>query len=542
MSAVEESIKTKEVSRPKAEPIVNRILDFLSAVRFGVVLLCILVFLSILGMLFIQQNVQGFEASYAMRTPAERYVYGLLGLFDIYHSWYYIFLLLLLSLNIILASIDRFPSAWTYISKPKLTATRGWLLNQNPNAVVKMTGDTESGIAGRISEVFAQNGFKPRTTEETATFYLTDEEGQKDFTKTASKKSLFVFGERGKWNRLGAYIVHVFLLTLFMGHFVALQTGFDADVALIPDTNVRPDIQETFNVAQKTDSIQLIDVNLDKTERYNVQLPFTITCTEIEQKLIDPSGSIEINNTLDWRTQIKIDDPAYGQTVADVSLNKPFTYRGYRFFQASAVTAIGSASAMTLELKPEKEGAPPVTVKLKRNETAELPDGTKIAYSMFLPDFVMQGGQPSTRSGEYNNPVAILDVTAPGGQPQKVFAFAAKLPDNAPINSPKAGYRWHLAGYDKSPLAHVLSIKYDPFNAAFIAWYIGGIGLIFALIFVFFISHKRIWAMIEKKGENEFEIVFGGSANRNQLAFEDKFKTIVESLASNKSNEFSKEL
>ena len=534
MSAVEESIKTKEISRPKSAPIINRILDFLSSVRFGVVLLCILVFLSVLGMLFIQQNVQGFEASYALRTPAERYVYGLLGLFDIYHSWYYTGLLLLLSLNIILASIDRFPSAWKYISEPKLTATRGWLLNQKPHEVIRINGRDESEIAQKIGETFEQNGFKPRTTEEAISFYATDEEGRKDFSRTETRKNLFVFGENGKWNRLGAYIVHVFLLTLFLGHFIALKTGFDADIRLTPDTN--PAIHRDFNVWQKSDNIQLIDVNLDKQERYNVQLPFTITCTEIEQKLIDPNGSIEINNTLDWRTQIKIDDPAYGQTVADVSLNKPFTYRGYRFFQASAIT-MGSASMMTLELKPEKEGVPPITVKLKRNETADLPDGTKIAYSTFVPDFVMQGGQPSTRSGEYNNPAVVLDVTTPEGQTQKIFAFANKLPDNAPIAAPKAGYRWHLASYEKSPLAHVLSIKYDPFNSAFIAWYIGGIGLIFALIFVFFFSHKRIWAMIEKKGGNEFEVVFGGSANRNQLAFEDKFKTIVDSLTSNKLKE-----
>src|SRR5436190_18704174 len=103
MSVVEESIKTKEISTPKAAPILNRILDFLSSVRVGIVLLCILVFLSVLGMLIIQQNVQGFEASYAMRTPAEKLIYGGLGLFDIYNAWYYLGLLLLLSLNIILA-------------------------------------------------------------------------------------------------------------------------------------------------------------------------------------------------------------------------------------------------------------------------------------------------------------------------------------------------------------------------------------------------------------------------------------------------------
>src|SRR5215203_3637536 len=250
MSAIEESIKTKEISKPKTAPIVNRFLDFLSAVRLGIVLLCILVFLSVLGMLIIQQNVQGFDASYAMRTPAEKLIYGALGLFDIYHSWYYIALLLLLSLNIILASIDRFPSAWKYISEPKLTATRGWLLNQKSNAVIQLTGRDENEIAQKIKSVFADNGFSPRVTEDTSTFYATDESGKKDFSRMDSKKSLYVFGERGKWNRLGAYVVHVFLLTLFMGHFVALQTGFDADIRLTPDTN--PAIQRDFSVAQRT--------------------------------------------------------------------------------------------------------------------------------------------------------------------------------------------------------------------------------------------------------------------------------------------------
>ncbi|MCV4785517.1 hypothetical protein OFM36_39405, partial [Escherichia coli] len=62
--------------------------------------------------------------------------------------------------------------------------------------------------------------------------------------------------------------------------------------------------------------------------------PFTIACLDIEQKLIDPRGNIDVNNTLDWRTRIKITDPEYGETVADVALNRPFQYRGYRFFQA----------------------------------------------------------------------------------------------------------------------------------------------------------------------------------------------------------------
>jgi cytochrome c biogenesis protein ResB len=99
---------------------------------------------------------------------------------------------------------------------------------------------------------------------------------------------------------------------------------------------------------------------------------------------------------------------------------------------------------------------------------------------------------------------------------------------NAPmLSAPKAGYKWKLTSFEKTPLAHVLSIKYDPFNGAFIAWYFGGFGLIGALGFVFFFSHKRVWALIEKGDDGTSEIVLGGNANRNHLGFEDKFKKIV---------------
>jgi cytochrome c biogenesis protein len=517
MSVAEETLqaKTTQISKSKSTPIFNRILNFLSSVRFGVTLLCILVLFSLIGMLIIQQNVNGFDAYYASLTPAEKLAYGSLGFFDIYHSWYYNLLLLVLSLNIVLASIDHFPSSWAYISHPKLNATRGWLQRQKQTVVVQMQGVDEKDIANKISRAFKANGFSAKTSQSTNAVYDSDEDGNKNYSNIVSKTNFYVFGESGKWNRLGAYIVHVFLLTLFLGHFVALQTGFDADVRMMP--------------GQVTSEIQMIEINLDQQQRFVVGLPFTITCTDIEQSLIDPQGSIEISNTMDWRTQIKIEDPQYGETVADVSLNKPFEYRGYRFFQASAIT-VGSARNMTLELTPQN-GGETFTVNLARNGSTNLPDGTKIDYEAFLPDFTLNQGKPDTRSAEYNNPAVVLNVTKPDGEKLRAYAFGTKLSDNIPVGAPVAGYKWHLGSFEKSPLAHVLSIKYDPYNAAFIAWYIGGFGLMGALCFVFFVSHKRVWALIERQNGNNFEVVLGGNTNRNEQGFEDKFEKLTQELS-----------
>lgn len=515
MSAAEETIKAGEA--PKAgTPIIDRGLDAVSAVRFGVVLLCILVALCMLGMLIIQQNVQGFDAYFASLTPAERIVFGALGLFDIYHSWYFNLLLLVLSLNIILASIDRFPTAWKYIKKPKVTATREWLLQQSNNTVIQTERLSVDELVQAARQAFEANGLRTSVSQNESIAYAVDYSGNKLFDQTVKSTNTYVFGERGRFNRLGAYIVHVALLTLFLGHFVALRTGFDADVRMIPGDG--------------TDKIQMIEFDLDKKEKFDVQLPFTMTCTDIQQKLIDPGGSIDVTNTLDWRTQLRVDDPEYGTTIADVSMNKPFSYRGYRFFQAQTIP-MGNARTIKLEVTPQ-EGGSPVTLDIPRMGSSTLADGTLVEYDQFLPDFAFGAdGKPDTRSGEYNNPVAILNVTPAGGQRNRVFAFGPGVAENMPVAAPKLGYKWRLTEYEKSPFAHVLSIKYDPYNGAFIAWYFGGFGLIGALMFVFFFSHRRMWALIRRSDDGHAEIVLGGHANRNHSGFEDKFKNVVNQIS-----------
>lgn len=475
-----------------------------------------LVGLAMAGMLILQQNVPGFDAYYFSLTPSEKLVFGYLGLFDIYHSWYFNGLLLSLSLNIVLASIDHFPSAWRYIREPKLTATRDWLLNLKDSETLTFASENESEIVEKIKRAFRSAGLKKTSvTSADSLEYGVNDDGKKDFSVINQKTNTIVFGESGRINRLGAYVVHVALLTLFLGNFVFFTTSFDADVRMIP--------------GEKTSEIELIKFNLDKKERYKVQLPFSMECTDIQQRLIDEKGSIDVTNTLDWRTQLKIDDPQYGVTVEDASLNKPLMYRGYRFFQAQTIP-IGHARNIKLDLTPQDGGAP-VSVSIDRNGSTALPDGTKIDFTDFQPDFTFgPDGKPDTKSGEYNNPVAVLNVTPPGGEKVRVFAFAQKLADNMPVGAPKAGYKWRLAGFEKSPLAHILSIKYDPFNASIIAWYFGGFGLVAALMFVFFISHKRVWAHLEKKEDGTVEVVLAGEANRNRLAFTDKFKKIADSL------------
>ena len=474
---------------------VTRLLNLLSSVRFGITLLMLLVLFSMTGMLIMQKQVDGFDQYFADLTPATRLLFGTLGFFDIYNAWYFNVLLLVLSLNIVLASIDRFPGAWAYIRKPKVEAGPVWLKTQQVHEALSVRGASREEVALRVAAACESVGLrKPRLTEKG--------------TRTV------VFAQRGAWNRLGAYAVHVGLLTIFMGGFLTNMFQRNGQMPLAPGDSSGEMSETTFDLDDR--GLQL--------GRSSMSLPFEVTCTDIQQKLIRLDGPITADNTIDWLTHIRIKDET-GEHTAVVHMNNPHDYRGYRFFQASFIN-VGRARQIGLRLAPER-GGQPVEVTIPRGGSATLADGTRIDFVQFQPDFSMSGAQIGTASGEYNNPAAQLVVRTPDGRQERAFAFAQELPTGAPIGRAVAGYKFRLASFEKVAEAHVLAVQKDPGATVF---YIGSALLCLTLSAVFFFSHQRFWAIVEERGAGAFEVAVGGDANRNQVALEDRFKRLKSAI------------
>ena len=486
-----------KAARPSSRSIIDRFLGLLSAVPFGITLLVLLITACMIGMLIQQQELETFSKYYAELTPAEKYVYGYLGFFNIYHAWYFNLLLLLLSLNIILASIDHFPSAWSYFRRKKLTASPTFAQTQRVRVEpVEVRGVKPDELVTRASEAARAMKFKVKVTAEE--------------TRTT------LFAERGVWNRLGAYAVHVSLLTIFLGGFLTATRSHSGGMWVIPGETSNEMIQQVFNVdnASTTHAV---------TTR-KLELPFTVETLDIQQKLIDKNKFIDASNTLDWLTRVKIKDET-GEHEALIHLNSPYDYRGYRFFQAS-FQGLGSARTINLRVTPEADSAPQ-TIEIKRNGEAKLADGTLLRYVEFNPDFQMgKDGKPTIASAEYNNPAAHLEVIKPSGERSEAWAFTESFIQaisNAPFLRSSlltmGGYQFVLTDFEKVPQAHMLSIQYDPgVNIV----YLGFLMLCLCLIGVFFFSHQRLWIVVEGG-----KVYLGGDANRNRLGFEDRVKQIA---------------
>lgn len=501
MSTLEESLTNAPTERRsrarRGDSILSRLLKLFCSVRLGVGLLIALGLACFVGMLVMQQNVDGFDRYFAELTPSQRLVYGSLGLFDIYHAWYFNALLALLSLNIILASIDRFPKTWLFASKPNLSVPVRWLRDQKASAELELPGDSRE-IAERIAAEMKNAGWKKTAISEKA-------------GKT------FVFAESGLWNRFGYLAVHVALLTIFLGGFLTAQLGTTGQMAIAPG--------ESSNLTLDT------VVQLDQVNQITKQLPFEIICTDIQQKLIRQDGSITVGNTIDWLTHFQIKDET-GTHDAFVQMNNPFDYRGYRFFQASFVP-VGRARNITVRLTPEG-GGPGEDIVIPRDGAVTLADGNTIRFSEFRGNFRIGREDPNEDTSAYPNPGAILQVFQAGQPPVTAYAFGAKLATMPVAKQPVAGYSYELLDFEKASDRHVLAIQRDP-GANVV--YVGFLMLFITLVGVFFFSHQRVWAAIEKKADGTSEITLAGNTNRSQTTFNENFDRFVKSLQKQKPGE-----
>ena len=494
MSAVLETQQLKQNVTPAPphdqESILVWAMRSASSVRVGVILLVAAGAACMAGMLIMQQNVEGFANYFATLTPAQRMVYGKLGLFDVYHAWWFNTLLAALSLNIVLSTIDRLPKVWRYYAKPSVTVPTRWLRDQPHSASFAVAGETDS-IVDRITSAVNAQGYRSAK--------ITEKNGQK-----------FIFAESGKWNRLMFVPVHIGLLMIFTGGFMTAWLGNTGNLPLAP--------------GQSSDLIFDSAFNLDKVQEVTKQLPFEVTFTDIQQKLIRDDGSLSPANTIDWMTWFKIKDET-GEHDAFVQMNRPFDYRGYRFFQSS-FTPMARARTITIAAAPANGGEPQI-VTIPRNGSAELADGTKLIFRDFRGNYSMHRQDPNEDAGSYENPAAILEVVPREGVMQEAAALTPDAPEVPGAKKVVNGYSFKMTAFEKVGESHVLSVQRDP--GANVVY--GGFALLtLTLLGTFAFSHRRVWAAIEMGPQGTHEVILAGNTNRNPNGFQEKFQSLETSI------------
>jgi cytochrome c biogenesis protein len=251
-----------------------------------VVVLLTLAVTSILGTL-IPQNEDPAAYVQAYGEFAFR-LFSTLGLFDMYHSWWFQSLILLLTVNIVVCSIDR------------LSATRNILFVRKPSYHVSRFRKLKN------KETFDDD----RSPEQIRTLYASYfERAFRHSQMENTEKGFCIFGEKGRWTRFGVYTVHLSVILLLVGGLIGSIFGFDG-FANIPE-------------GETVTSVRL--GNNGKT----LPLPFELRCDDFNVSFYDSGMPKE------YRSSLTILEDGQPVLTKEIIVNDPLRYKGISMFQSS---------------------------------------------------------------------------------------------------------------------------------------------------------------------------------------------------------------
>lgn len=264
----------------------NPVISLFASVKLALFTLCLLAVTSIIGTVIPQK--ESFEFYVQNFSESTARIFQVLSIPDMYNSWWFLGLLGLLSINLIVCSIDRFPGVWRQIKKDNLAIDLKRVdkmrLSEQWNS-----DKSESELATEVSDKLSGNGW-------------TTEQRKRD-------DSLLLFAQKGAMTRTGVYIVHASILIIFIGAIVGEITGFKGSV-MLPETQTTGSVYE-FGTSRAID------------------LGFEVRCNRFDIEFYDTGMPKAYRSSL---TVLEDDKVIMEKNIV---VNDPLTYKGITFYQSS---------------------------------------------------------------------------------------------------------------------------------------------------------------------------------------------------------------
>jgi cytochrome c biogenesis protein len=452
----------------------RKIWQTLGAIKTGVILLILVVILSASGTVILQRPATEADEMQRAYSPQVLRLLDGLGLTDVFHAWWFVLLLSLVSLSIVAASVQRFPNAWRFFSRPYKSPDDNFR-KALPNHKLIPIKDEEAALS--VTErVMQKAGFRPE--------------------RIVRQNSFSLFGERNRISEMAVYIVHASLLLILLGGNIDALFGWRAFVTLTrgqQSTEVQPQNGSTRN------------------------LPFAIRC--------DGAGQENYADGTPKRWWSDLAVLKDGQVVLrkQIVVNDPLVYRGIRFYQAS-YGKTGTIDKLVLTATP-RDGRAPKDITIALDETLSLDADTTVRLAEFIPDYVVSDGQVYARSHELQNPAAHLVVESKkSGQAINVW-----LPP-IPGFEQNAASPYAFEGKDIQ-MAYFTGLEVSHEPGQWSVW-AGVILMGIGLAVVFYFVHARVWAVPVRDARGQLKLWIGGTANKNKDAFEQRFRDLVETIES----------
>jgi cytochrome c biogenesis protein len=455
--------------RPQSAGRPTALISFFSSIRLTVVLLLTLAATSIIGTVIPQnQNPSLYLVTYG------EFIYRLfsvLDFFDMYHSWWFQLLLVLLSINIVVCSVERLSATWKIIF-PEKSSLR-------PERFRKASNRIEGCLPG-----------KPEDYREDVRKAFSRLMGSAE--PVSVEGGYYLLAEKGRWTRLGVYVVHLSVLFLLIGGLIGSIWGFDGYVN-IPE-------------GEKTDTIQL-------TGKGKVhQLDFAIRCDRFSIQFYESGAPSEYRSTL---TILRQGTPLM---TRDIIVNDPLEFEGINFYQSS-YSQVPSREVVLSFLS--RESGMEYREEAGIGKTLVLPEGMgSFSLTNFGTGFRFRGRDIGEAFvGEWKSPAGeVVEIVLPVKFPQ--FDRMRKGDVIVSIADMKTRY------------ATGLQVVYDP--GVWIV-YVGFLFMIAGCVISFFMAHRQVWVeVVAGQGASSKATVvsISGISTKNKLGLETALMRMMQEITS----------
>ncbi|OGP76916.1 MAG: hypothetical protein A2W09_02500 [Deltaproteobacteria bacterium RBG_16_50_11] len=442
--------------------------DLFRSLKLTIFLLIFLAILSIIGTL-IKQNAASEE--YIVRYGEGLFeVLDFFNLFDMYHSWWFSAILLMLVVNLLSCSIHRLPGILRQVFRdPGARALEDPMLKALPYVERMRVPDVSKGKTDAQVQSELKRWFKNPGRIET-------------------ESALTFFSEKGRFSRLGVPMTHLSIIIILIGGLMGSIYGFRGHVNILEGEAVNQffvtvkdrEIPKSLTFNVRCDDFNITYYNLPGRERHVQEYTSLLTILENGKEVLQKT----------------------------IKVNHPLSYEGVTFYQSS----YGALHQVSLGVQ-QKNKKEKIQLSLHEGETAPIPNSdAQIRLLRYVPQLPTFGEGAQVVLFKPNQRPLALWVLKEG---QK---FDQQRNDEFSITLEKVSTQEYTG----------LQVTKDP--GVWVVW--TGCGLmVLGLIVSFFFSHQRIWVRIPKGAG---EIVLAGSANRNRIAFEKVFNQLVERVRGEK--------
>jgi cytochrome c biogenesis protein len=425
----------------------DQIWDFFASVKLAIFTLFTLSITAIIGTVIPQgENAAFYVKNYGAKTAQ---FFQILDIGDMYNSWWFLTLLGVLTANLIVCSFERIPRVWGIIQADNLA----------------LSAERIEKMAGSRSWTLPPGQLQQLSFEKILTDHGWPATSRRETTGTCH------FSQRGRWSRLGVYIVHGSILVIFIGAAVGEFFGYKGTVML-------PELVTAGQIfATKT--------------RQPIPLGFEVRCDSFIVEFYD-NGMPKT-----YRSQLTIIEEGKEVLTRDIEVNTPLTYRGITFYQSSyqgyqdfivRIQKIGDEQSGLFNLPFQQQ---------------EIWEEKGIQFGIVNAEAI---GQRVVRAKLWFKP---------NNQPAVIEWFDDNRDRVLQVGDDE--YRVLV----KQMYATGLQVAKDP--GVWIV-YLGCGLMMVGLYMAFFMSHRRVWlyCTTDKGGDR---LVLAGSANKNKQAF---VKTLTE--------------